>query len=200
MICANLHSCVDNSMGFSDKCSWNDRKRALNLNTHGYDFAELDEAFDGRPVVTRRDDRFDYGELRYNALVELRGRVVNITFTPRAGRIHLISARPASREERASIMPKRNLVRTQAKGSDWRRIDALTDAEIERMAKADRDNPATTSADWAEAVVGLPPLKTPVNAKFDVDVVDWFKSQGRGYQTRMNAVLRHYMEKHKKAG
>jgi len=39
-----------------------------------------------------------------------------------------------------------------------------------------------------------------VNAKFDVDVVDWFKSQGRGYQTRMNAVLRRYMEAHRKAG
>jgi uncharacterized protein (DUF4415 family) len=42
--------------------------------------------------------------------------------------------------------------------------------------------------------------KTPVNAKFDADVVDWFKSQGRGYQTRMNAVLRRYMEAHRKAG
>lgn len=58
------------------------------------------------------------------------------------------------------------------------------------MAVADKDNPATTADDWADAVIGLPPLKTPVNAKFDVDVVEWFKSQGRGYQTRMNAVLR----------
>jgi uncharacterized protein (DUF4415 family) len=41
----------------------------------------------------------------------------------------------------------------------------------------------------------------PVNAKFDRDVVDWFKRQGRGYQTRMNAVLRKYMEaQSKKAG
>jgi uncharacterized protein (DUF4415 family) len=50
-----------------------------------------------------------------------------------------------------------------------------------------------------DAIVGLPPLKTPVNAKFDVEVVDWFKSQRRGYQTRMNAVLRRYMETHRKA-
>jgi len=84
--------------------------------------------------------------------------------------------------------------------TDWTRIDALTDVEIERMAKADADNPATSAKDWAEAMIGLPPLKTPVNAKFDVDVVDWFKAQGRGYQTRMNAVLRRYMEAHRKAG
>ena len=43
-------------------------------------------------------------------------------------------------------------------------------------------------------------LKTPVNAKFDVDAADWFKAQGRGYQTRMNAVLRRYMDAHRKAG
>lgn len=87
-----------------------------------------------------------------------------------------------------------------ARGTDWSRIDAFTDAEIEKMAKADKDNPASAAADWADAVVGLPQLKTPVNARFDVDVVDWFKSQGRGYQTRMNAVLRRYMEAHRKAG
>jgi uncharacterized protein (DUF4415 family) len=62
------------------------------------------------------------------------------------------------------------------------------------MATADIDNPATRAADWADAGFGLPPLKTPVNARFDLDVVNWFKAQGRGYQTRMNAVLRHHME------
>jgi uncharacterized protein (DUF4415 family) len=87
-----------------------------------------------------------------------------------------------------------------AKATDWARVDAFTDEDIERMAMADRDNPSTTAADWADAEIGLPPLKAPVNAKFDADVVDWFKSQGRGYQGRMNAVLRMYMEAHRKAG
>ncbi|HWN48951.1 MAG TPA: BrnT family toxin [Xanthobacteraceae bacterium] len=87
-------------MGVNDKCSWDDGKRALNIANHGYDFADLQEVFDGRFLVTRRDDRFDYGELRYNMLVEFQDRIINITFTPRAGRVHLISARPASREER----------------------------------------------------------------------------------------------------
>lgn len=87
-----------------------------------------------------------------------------------------------------------------AGSSDWSRIERLSDDEIEAMARADTDNPATTSDDWAEAFIGLPPQKTPVNAKFDEDVVTWFKAQGRGYQARMNAVLRHYMETHRKAG
>jgi uncharacterized protein (DUF4415 family) len=84
--------------------------------------------------------------------------------------------------------------------TDWKRLAKLSDAEIERMAADDRDNPATGKADWAKSFIGMPPLKTPVNANFDVDVVEWFKSQGRGYQARMNAVLRHYMEVHRKAG
>ena len=50
------------------------------------------------------------------------------------------------------------------------------------------------------AFICAPPLKTPVNAKFDVDVVEWFKAQGRGYQARMNAVLRGTMEALRKAG
>lgn len=97
-------------------------------------------------------------------------------------------------------MAKTRKAKVAGNGTDWARVAAFTDADIERMAKTDKDNPASQAADWAEAVVGFPPLKTPVNAKFDLDVVDWFKSQGRGYQTRMNAVLRRYMETHRKAG
>lgn len=85
-------------------------------------------------------------------------------------------------------------------GTDWSRIDAFTEDDIERMARDDTENPATTEDDWADAVIGLPLAKTPVNAKFDADVVNWFKAQGRGYQTRMNAVLRRYMEAHRKTG
>src|SRR5436309_9227701 len=82
----------------------------------------------------------------------------------------------------------------RAKGrTDWKRIANFTDAEIERMARDDPDNPARPKSDWAEAWIGPAPTKRPVNANFDSDVVAWFKSHGRGYQSHMNAVLRHYM-------
>jgi uncharacterized protein (DUF4415 family) len=84
--------------------------------------------------------------------------------------------------------------RTGKGRTDWKRIDALTDEDIERMAAADEENPATESGHWASARIGLPPRKTRIHASLDADVVDWFKQQGRGYQTRMNAVLRRYME------
>jgi uncharacterized protein (DUF4415 family) len=90
--------------------------------------------------------------------------------------------------------------KAQAGRTDWPRIVARSDAEIEHLAATDPDNPATEEDDWADAMIGLPPLKVPVNAKFDADVVAWFKSSGRGNQTRMNAVLRRYMEARRKAG
>ncbi len=87
-------------MGHNAKCLWDDRKRAVNITNHRYDFADLEEVFDGRVVVNRQDNRVDYGELRYNSLAEYRDLIFNITFTPRAGKVHLISVRPASRDER----------------------------------------------------------------------------------------------------
>lgn len=54
--------------------------------------------------------------------------------------------------------------------------------------------------DWSRAVVVPAQQKTPVSLRIDPDILDFFKSQGKGYQTRMNAVLRAYMEAQKKAG
>jgi uncharacterized protein (DUF4415 family) len=98
-------------------------------------------------------------------------------------------------------MPARRRKANATRGrTDWARINALSDAEIERMAANDKENPATSKDDWAQVTVGLPALKTPVNARFDIDVVEWFKAQGRGYQSRMNAVLRRFMETHRRTG
>ncbi|WP_437350268.1 BrnA antitoxin family protein [Neorhizobium petrolearium] len=82
--------------------------------------------------------------------------------------------------------------------TDYARLDAMTDEEIEAIAAADEDGPPMSDEEWARAV--SIPVKVPVGIKLDSDVLDWFKSGGRGYQTRMNAVLRRYMETHRKAG
>ena len=52
---------------------------------------------------------------------------------------------------------------------------------------------------WNRARVVMPPPrgKKHLGLRLDQDVVEWFKAQGRGYQTRMNAVLRSYMEAHR---
>jgi uncharacterized protein (DUF4415 family) len=82
--------------------------------------------------------------------------------------------------------------------TDWARLRSVADDEADRIAATDPDN--AENDDWARATIGAPPLRMPVNAMFDKDVVDWFKAQGRGYQARMNAVLRRYMEAQRKVG
>ena len=52
---------------------------------------------------------------------------------------------------------------------------------------------------WRNARVVMPGEKgkTPVSIRVDTEVVEWFKQQGKGYLSRMNAVLRAYVETHK---
>jgi uncharacterized protein len=88
-------------MGENDNASWDDAKRNSNVEKHGYDLVHIAAIFDGRFVLSREDTRHDYGERRYNALSEYEKRVVNVTFTLRAERYHIISARAANKRERA---------------------------------------------------------------------------------------------------
>ncbi|MGB2633237.1 MAG: BrnA antitoxin family protein [Candidatus Acidiferrum sp.] len=54
------------------------------------------------------------------------------------------------------------------------------------------DLPATTREDWASAVRGkfYRPVKKQLTVRIDADVVEWLKSRGSGYQSRLNAILR----------
>lgn len=83
--------------------------------------------------------------------------------------------------------------------TDYARLDNMSAAEVERLAAADTEGAPMMDDEWAKGEVHRP-LKVPVGLKIDDDVLSWFKARGRGYQTRMNAVLRRYMETHRKAG
>jgi uncharacterized protein (DUF4415 family) len=50
---------------------------------------------------------------------------------------------------------------------------------------------------WENARVVMPPGKSSIHLRVDTDVLEWFKAQGRGHLSRMNAVLRSFMEAHK---
>ena len=79
--------------------------------------------------------------------------------------------------------------------TDWDRVDALKDEDINLS-----DCPEVTPEMFARAVarVGLKPVesKKQVTLRLDADVLAWFKAQGSGYQTRINALLREYMKAH----
>ncbi len=51
---------------------------------------------------------------------------------------------------------------------------------------------------WRNAVVVLPQKKIPITVRLDADVLEWFRSRGKGYQTHINAVLRSFMQTHRK--
>ena len=54
--------------------------------------------------------------------------------------------------------------------------------------------------DWSGAVRGAfyRPVKKPLSLRIDADVIHWFQRQGQGYQTRINAILREYVDRHRK--
>jgi uncharacterized protein (DUF4415 family) len=68
----------------------------------------------------------------------------------------------------------------------------LTDAEIDASIANDPD--WSDDWNWSDAVLVLPPKKKAISIRVDEDVLDFFKQQGAGYQRRMNAVLRSYMQ------
>jgi uncharacterized protein (DUF4415 family) len=77
--------------------------------------------------------------------------------------------------------------------TDWAAVDALTDEEIEAAVRNDPDA-VPLDFDWSEAVLVIPPKKKAISIRVDEDVLDFFKDQGLGYQRRINAVLRSYMQ------
>ncbi len=77
----------------------------------------------------------------------------------------------------------------KASRTDWDRVDAMSDEDIDTS-----EIPPLDDEFFANAEVRLPKKKIPITMRVDPDVLDWFKSFGGGYQTRMNAVLRTYME------
>jgi uncharacterized protein (DUF4415 family) len=73
----------------------------------------------------------------------------------------------------------------------------MTDEDIERAAASDPDAQMTTKEYWANAKLIWPAQKEPVTIRIDKDVLAWFRKRGRGYQSRINAVLRAFVEAQK---
>ncbi len=88
----------------------------------------------------------------------------------------------------------REMVQRGESRTDWARIKAMTEAELEQAIASDPDW-ADIPENWyeqAEAV--MPKPKVPVSIRLDADVIEYFRGTGRGWQTRVNAILRAYKE------
>lgn len=81
---------------------------------------------------------------------------------------------------------------SKASKTDWKRLSELKDEDIDTS-----DIPELDDEFFSKAKLRIPG-KQPVTLRLDSDVLEWFKAQGAGYQTRINKLLRHYMESQQK--
>jgi uncharacterized protein (DUF4415 family) len=77
--------------------------------------------------------------------------------------------------------------------TDWERLRRMTPAEIRRGILSDPDAHPSDEAFWKNAKVVMPVPKEIVTMRLDADLLRWFR-QHPGYQTRINAILRAYMQ------
>jgi len=78
-------------------------------------------------------------------------------------------------------------------GTDWARVDGLTDESIDYSDIPELDD------DFFEKATFVP-AKQLVTIRLDADIVEWLKRSGRGYQTRTNKILRAVMEIQERPG
>lgn len=84
-------------------------------------------------------------------------------------------------------------VTMQQSQTDWKAVETMQDKDINLS-----DLPEVSPEKFSQAIVrkGLKPVqkKSQITLRIDADVLNWFKAQGKGYQTNINALLKAYME------
>jgi len=81
--------------------------------------------------------------------------------------------------------------------TDWKRLRSLSDREIRNAVEKDPEARPTDASFWKKAKVVLPQPKQTVTMRLDADLLKWLRQQ-KGYQTRINAILRTYMDAQKR--
>lgn len=155
--------------------------------------------FDGRPLLTVPSPRKD--EERFLSVGLVDGKFFTLVWTRREAKIRLITQGGRGMRKKSNIVHytmdgiKAKIARGESK-MDWKKIDEMTEEELEASIRADPDEPREEEIDWTKAVKGIPPhvVKDHINIRIDHDVLAWFKKQGRGYQTLMNNVLRAFVQ------
>lgn len=98
--------------------------------------------------------------------------------------------RGATKDKNFTIVSRDSPIRGK---TDWAAVDSLTDEDIAKAVANDPDA-VPIDIDWSDAVLVIPAKKKAISIRVDEDVLAFFKSGGDGYQGRINAVLRSYMQ------
>jgi len=98
---------------------------------------------------------------------------------------------PRSKTVRYTTEELKEMARRGKSKTDWKRVEAMKDKDI----IIDGDSPEITAEMWRNAVVtDRRPPKKNITLRIDPEIIDWFKARGKGYQTRMTAVLRVFIQ------
>jgi uncharacterized protein (DUF4415 family) len=77
--------------------------------------------------------------------------------------------------------------------TDWDRLKKMSDKDIDFS-----DIPPLKADFFKNAKLRIPKAKPLISIRLDADILEWIKAQGPGYQTKINAILRLYMETNQK--
>ena len=88
------------------------------------------------------------------------------------------------------------LVKKNGSDSNWEKAAGMTKTEIEASLAADPDE-TDMVMDWDNTTVDLPQPKVVLNMRIDKDLLEYFRKTGKGYQSRINAILRSYVERNR---
>jgi uncharacterized protein (DUF4415 family) len=80
--------------------------------------------------------------------------------------------------------------------TDLSRVDAISDEKLEKLIAEDEDERGLRP-DWTKAKLILPQAKQSVHLRIEQSIVEYFKSQGKGHISRMQAVLKAYVDAHR---
>ena len=95
---------------------------------------------------------------------------------------------------------RRNLEGLPEGQTDWKRVDKLTDEEIEAAIRDDPDAAPICNEQWFEqAQLVIPPRLKHLWVQIDEDLMAWFRQQGKDWPARINTALREYVDARRKA-
>lgn len=95
---------------------------------------------------------------------------------------------------------KRSLRDRRTGETDWTRLDGRSDEDIQAAVASDPDAAPLLGEEWMERVeVHMPRSKKLISIRLDPEVLEFFQQSGRNYQTRINAVLKAYVDARKRS-
>jgi uncharacterized protein (DUF4415 family) len=172
---------------------WDEDNRKAHLAKHGVDFRRMTELFDGPTLEASTAAK--------TTAKPASTRSAKSKAESFSSPIHGAAPTAASSaREKPMTANKENITRVtrdearQLKDeTDYARLDAMTDDDIAH-AVADDPTAPPLDIDWDKARLVIPPGKDIITLRLDTDVLDWFRAQGKGYQTRINLALRVFYE------